>query len=49
MNLETQRNVTSTEGEEWSDFTRLDNFLELNGVTKEDTFLIEKHVAIPSE
>ena len=39
--LKTQNLVTATNGEVWSDFTRLDNLLELNGASKESEMVLE--------
>ena len=39
--LKGQGHVRSTEGEDWDDFVRLDNVLELNGAPKIDNFIVE--------
>lgn len=46
-NLINQNYVLSSEGEDWDDYYRIDHYLELQGVTKEDTFLIENHLTLP--
>lgn len=38
--LKGQRYIKSTSGEDWDDFVRLDNVLELNGCPKEKEFLL---------
>lgn len=37
--LKGQNSVTSRDGEEWDDFTRLDTLLEINGAPKEKEFI----------
>ena len=39
--LKQQGCITSTQGEQWSDYTRLDTLLELNGAPKQEEFLVE--------
>ena len=39
--LKGQGHVKSTEGEDWDDFVRLDNWLELNGAPKVKDFIVE--------
>jgi hypothetical protein len=39
--LKFQNCVVSTTGEVWSDYTRMDSFLTLNGSPKEDEFIVK--------
>jgi hypothetical protein len=39
--LKEQGKVTSLEGEEWNNFVRLDNWLELNGAPKVEEFIVK--------
>ena len=39
--LKEQGIVTAKDGEKWSDYTRLDSWLELNGAPKVESFILE--------
>jgi len=39
--LKNQGTVRATNGEIWSDFSRLDNILQLNGAEKEEEFILK--------
>jgi hypothetical protein len=42
--MKRQGQVTSNAGEKWTDYTRIDNFLSLNGSPRESEFRLElKH------